>query len=396
MSQSQRRILFVIKNLQQGGTERQVLRMLRCLDPERFVCSLCTLSPEIHYGDLPEGEPRYAFSATGRRAVAAIREAITDFQPHLVHSFRDGVNRLTWQALKSAPPELAWLMSTRGRPVLPADLLWARLMYRRAFRITTNSVGVEQTLRRFARIPKESIAVIPNFIDTEAFRPPTAAERSAARASLGAESDAFVWVLPARISWVKNQLGLLESLRRLKRDGRLAPRTLVILAGRHRDRIPVALVPRLIEQFGLGDVVRVTDAVSDPARLYAAADALVLPSIAEGMPNVVLEAQLSAVPVVVSGQANRDGLITDSEDGFVVPTGRPGALAAAMARLMSLPAPERQRMGGNGRIRVTRRFAVSAIADRLAGLYEAATSHLPAAPAFPGLRPRVAGESGLG
>jgi glycosyltransferase involved in cell wall biosynthesis len=372
-----RRILFVIKNLQQGGTERQVLRMLRCLDPGRFTTALCTLSPEVHYPDLPAGEPRYSFDVIGPRAIEAIGGAMRDFHPDLVHSFRDGVNRLTWAALKQAPADVAWLMSTRGRPVLPIDLFWARVMYKRAFRVTTNSVGVEQTLRRFAGVPKQKIAVIPNFIDEDAFRPATTAERAAARASLGAAPNAFVWVLPARISWVKNQLGLMESLRRLKRDGRLPPDTLVVLAGRHRDRVPVALLPRLVELFELGGTVRVIDAVDDPARLYAAADALVLASIAEGMPNVVLEAQLSALPVVVTGQGNRDGIITDGEDGFVVRTGSPGALSVAMDRMMSLSPGERQRMGQNGRIRVTRRFAMPVIAERLASLYEAATEHLP-------------------
>jgi len=38
-----------IKNLQQGGTERQILRMMKSLDPQAFDTALCTLSPEIHY-----------------------------------------------------------------------------------------------------------------------------------------------------------------------------------------------------------------------------------------------------------------------------------------------------------------------------------------------------------
>jgi glycosyltransferase involved in cell wall biosynthesis len=374
---TRRRILFVIKNLQQGGTERQVLRMMRCLDRDRFETALCTLSPEVHYSDLPCGEPRYRFQVRGARAVAAVRDAIEDFGPDLVHSFRDGVNRVVWRALKRAPPALPWLMSVRGRPVLPMDLLWARVMRRRAFRITTNSVGVERTLRRFAGISEQKIVVVPNFIDEDAFSPATPRLRGAARLDLGLPPSAFVWVLPARLSWVKNQFGLLEALRRLKQRGALPAEARVVLAGRARDRIPVALLPRMVKLFGLEPWVRIIDAVEDASLLYAAADALVLPSWAEGMPNVVLEAQLSGLPIVVTHQANRDQLVSDGEDGFTVRTGSPGALARAMSRMMSLPDGERQNMGSRGRLRVMHRFSTPAIADRLSAIYRDATGPFP-------------------
>jgi hypothetical protein len=237
-----RRILIVIKNLQQGGTERQVLRLIRCLDPGKYTVALCTLFPEVHYTDIPTNVKRYVLNIRSARAVDAIRGVIDDFQPDLVHSFRDGVNRFVWRALRGTVARIPWLMSVRGRPVLPMDLLWARIMCKRAFRITTNSVGIERSLRWFAGVSRRQIAVIPNFIDKKAFHPASAVERTAARTALGLSESAFVWVLPARISWVKNQLGLMESMRRLKSRGCLPPGTVVVLAGRARSNpgVPAA------------------------------------------------------------------------------------------------------------------------------------------------------------
>jgi glycosyltransferase involved in cell wall biosynthesis len=90
------------------------------------------------------------------------------------------------------------------------------------------------------------------------------------------------------------------------------------------------------------------------------------------MPNVVLEAQLSGLPVVISHQANCDGLVTHGQDGFEVRTGAPGALADAMAQLMRMPQAAREQMGQCGRLRVTNRFSTPAISKRLSALYDEA------------------------
>jgi glycosyltransferase involved in cell wall biosynthesis len=369
-----RRILFVIKNLQQGGTERQVLQMLRAIDRGRYEVALCTLSPEVHYAVRPGEALHYALVAKGAAAVEELRAVMEDFRPDLVHSFRDIVNRWVWRALGRLSFRPAWLMSVRGRPVLPADLAWARVMYRRAFRVAVNSLGVASTLERWAAIPPERIAIVPNLIDEAAFSPPSSEERAAARAALGLPPRAFTWVLPGRLSWVKNQLGLLGALWLMRRRRTLPDDAVVVLAGRARDPLPSALVPRLVRLLGLGRHVRLMDAVKAPRALYAAADALVLSSFAEGMPNVVLEAHLSELPVVVTPEANRDLLVTDGESGIVAAGVSPRALAAGLERMMAAAPEERAQMAQNGRADLLRRLSSKAVAQELRALYDAAVA----------------------
>jgi glycosyltransferase involved in cell wall biosynthesis len=367
-----RRILFVIKNLQQGGTERQVLRMMGCLDSRAFETALCTLSPEIHYPGVPQGEPRFSFQAKGAAAVRAVRSAIDEFQPDLVHSFRDGVNRVVWRALGSTADRPAWLMSVRGRPILPLDLLWARIMHKRAYRVTVNSVGVQAALHRYSGVAKSKMQVIANLIDESTFRESSPEERRQARAELGLAQDSFVWVLPARMSWVKNQLGLVLSLAILKRRGALGRKVEIVLAGRRRDWLASKIVPMLARILGVRSHLRILEAFTDPSVLYRASDALVLPSWAEGMPNVVLESLLSALPAVVTHQANRDDLVRDGDSGFTVQTGSPMALADAMAALMQLAPEARRRLGQTGRWRLIQRFATGPVVAKLSSLYETA------------------------
>lgn len=370
------RILFVAKNLQQGGTERQILRMLRALDRGRFEIGLCTLSRESHYDDSDAAEVRFAFDAQGEAAVSAIAGCIDAFQPDVVHSFRDVINRQVFRALATSAHQPAWLPSVRGRPMLPVDILGTIRFAKRAYRITVNSVGIRETLRRFARVPAAKVVVVPNLVDPSVSRPATASARARARVALGIPDSAFVAVLPGRLSWVKNQLGLLCAVALLKLAGALPSQAIFLLAGRARDKNAARGARFLTTALRLSSCVRFCEAVKDVQPLYAAADALVLPSWAEGMPNVVLEAQLAALPVVVTHQANRDGLVKDGESGFTVTTGSPFALATALARLMRVAPLARRRMGRRGRAHLLETHACPPIVGQLERLYEEAIRSL--------------------
>jgi phosphatidylinositol alpha 1,6-mannosyltransferase len=80
------------------------------------------------------------------------------------------------------------------------------------------------------------------------------------------------------------------------------------------------------------------------ARWYASADVFVFPSTTETLGNVVLEALASGVPSLVSDRGGPQDLITDGENGFVVPANRPDLLADRVAELIENP-DVRARMG---------------------------------------------------
>ena len=112
----------------------------------------------------------------------------------------------------------------------------------------------------------------------------------------------------------------------------------------------------LVADRGLRDCVAFRGALceADVARAMGGADVLVVPSLSEGLPVVIMEAMASGVPVVASKIDGIPELVHDGETGLLVPPCDPKALAHALVRLLADPGMAR-RMGAGGRVIVVER-----------------------------------------
>ncbi len=165
----------------------------------------------------------------------------------------------------------------------------------------------------------------------------------------------------------KGQGILLEAVAALRARGIEATVTLV---GEGPARAPLeASATRL----GLGDAARFAGAVGqDEIRdLYRAADAFCLPSFAEGIPVVLMEAMALRVPVVTTRVMGIGELVEDEVSGLLVAPGRADAVTAALTRLAADPAL-RARLGAAGRARVEAEFDVRESGRRLRTVFEMA------------------------
>jgi colanic acid/amylovoran biosynthesis glycosyltransferase len=102
--------------------------------------------------------------------------------------------------------------------------------------------------------------------------------------------------------------------------------------------------------------------------VFAAADVFCLPSFAEGLPVVLMEAMATAIPAVTTNVMGIPELVIDGENGLVVPPGRADLVAQALGRLAG-DAELRDRLGRAGRERVMRDFDVRREARRLRDLF---------------------------
>jgi glycosyltransferase involved in cell wall biosynthesis len=125
-----------------------------------------------------------------------------------------------------------------------------------------------------------------------------------------------------------------------------------------------------LEQLAAGQPqIQFTGQRNDVPQLLALSDLFVLPSLWEGLPNVVLEAMAAGLPVVATAVGGTPELVIDGETGLLVPPRDPTALAQAALTLLNDLELARQ-MGENGRQRVTTQFTIQQTAAQTESLYQ--------------------------
>jgi glycosyltransferase involved in cell wall biosynthesis len=372
------KVFYFIPNLQQGGTEGQILQLIARL-PERFEPVLCVYHKDATFFDVqcPPGQPKYELGTRrmNLRALGRLTEILRAERPAILHSFRDKSNFWArWAAVRARIPVV--ITSCRNRMMELRYLVLERFLSRYSDVILTNSVGVQRELIRYARVRPEKVRVIYNLLDAKHFHPPSDEQRAQARASWNLAPEQRALLLPGRVGLQKHQLGLLLALRSLARGGRLPDNTVVLLAGRERDRLMSGLAHRIASDPRLAPRVRFLGAQKDIRSLYWAADLLVLPSLYEGLANAALESAACALPAILSHAANLDGVIEPGAGGWEVPTGRHRPLVAALDAALTTPVARLRTMGQAARAHVVARFAPreNHVIDQTVAVYDLLTA----------------------
>jgi glycosyltransferase involved in cell wall biosynthesis len=175
------------------------------------------------------------------------------------------------------------------------------------------------------------------------------------------------FVCVGRLCEAKGQLLLIEATARIRAKGLGLQ---LVLAG---DGPLRAEIEAAIERHDLKDTVRITgwissDAVRDE---LLAARALVLPTFAEGLPVVIMEAMALRRPVLSTFVAGIPELVRGGENGWLFPAGSIDDLTAAMEDCLSRSAEDIQRMGDAGYGAVIERHSIDIEAKKLAELFRA-------------------------
>jgi glycosyltransferase involved in cell wall biosynthesis len=152
--------------------------------------------------------------------------------------------------------------------------------------------------------------------------------RTETRRELRLAADDFVILQIASLQPGKDHPTALRTMEHLARHDR-SVRLVIVGDGPEHDRIAC-----LIEQCGLTENVRLLGVRTDIGRLMAAADALLVTSIAESMPLMVIEAMASELPVVATELGSLRDIVEDGLTGLLAPVGDDAMLANHLLRLM--------------------------------------------------------------
>jgi glycosyltransferase involved in cell wall biosynthesis len=236
-----------------------------------------------------------------------------------------------------------------------------RWWFRQADLVVAVCERAGEDLARTVGLPRERITVIPNGVEARPFleRPPDV--RARVRAAGGAAAEDLVVIHVGSLSAEKNHGALIRAAGALRAAG--LPVTLWIIG----DGPQRAGVHAMVRDAELADHAWLPGVRSDVGDLLAGADMLVLPSLTEGMPAVVIEAGLARLPVVAFNVGGIGEVVRDGQTGLLVPAGDEPGLQAAMTRLARDPG-QRRAMGDAART-VCIEFDIGRIAGRYAEVY---------------------------
>jgi glycosyltransferase involved in cell wall biosynthesis len=368
VSDRRTRVLYLINSLALGGAERQLCEVVRRLPPDRFAPILVSLSAENAYPELlPPDQPRYVVTATGPAALRQVASIVRAERPDIVHSYMEYANLMARLGSLGRPRPVV-ITSVRSRMMALKYALVEGALSRLSDAVVVNSLGTARELKAIERVPPGKVRVILNILDAERFAPAADGVRERVRAELGLSGPTIL--VPGRIALAKNQLGLCVALGRLKARGRVPDGATVLLAGRVYDRTVGALMPRLARRYGIEGHLRYLGPVKDIVSLYAAADWILLPSLWEGLPNAAIEAHACARPLLLTADANVDGILEEGVTGHQFPTLSVAGMADALDRAFATPPDRVVEMGLAGRARVLPMFGADRVMGETVRLYD--------------------------
>ena len=362
------RVALVITELNVGGAERCLVNLATGLDRTRFAPAVYSLAPRPA-GDRDglvrsldaAGVPTQFLGATSVRhafsAARRLRALLGQQQPHLVQSFLFHANVVATLAVQALP---GICLVTGIRVADPTR--WRQWLERWVSRRVQSIVCVSRSVADFcqqeAGLSPEKLVVIPNGIETSAYP----ASSPAPLAALGIQPDRQSIACVARLHPQKGVDWLLSFSRRWLDQ---LPRHDLLLVGDGPQR---QALQQLAVSLGIEARVHFAGWRPDVPQILAASALLVLPSRWEGMPNVLLEAMATALPVVAVRTQGVEELLGPLAESQSVALGDRDGFVAKLVRV-GQDAVEAAELGRRNRERVIQHFSLSAMVAAYERLY---------------------------
>ena len=369
-------IALLIRSLNYGGSERQLVALARGLHERQYDVTVAT----FYSGGPLEGELREA-GVKVRGLDKGGRWDLLGFLFRLVRLLREEKPDILYGFLAS-PNTLSVLL----KPIfLRTRMVWgvraSNVNLDRYDWLSRLSYGVERRLARFADLiiansragssyavangfPKNKMVVIPNGIDTERFRPDSE-ERRRVRAEWGLEEGEKLIGTVGRLDPMKGHATFLKAAAILSQK-RGDVRFICVGDG------PVDYgreLSALGEELGLTQRIIWAGLREDMPAVYNALDIATSSSYGEGFSNVIGEAMACGVPCVATDVGDSAWIV--GSQGLVVPPGNPEALATRWQDVVDKAPEARSAIGLGLRERVAKNFSLDRMIEQTAEVLKA-------------------------
>jgi glycosyltransferase involved in cell wall biosynthesis len=270
----------------------------------------------------------------------AVRRWAGEFQPEIMHGFMKRASGLA--VLANLPLRRSRIvgsdMSTASYGRRKPELWGALALFTLADLVVTQTEMNRRSLGRMAPWLRRRIRIVRNGVDTHKFQP----------MARPPQAGPFRFICVGTVYGVKNPVRVVEAVRLLAQEcggtfrldwyGRRGMGGPASCSSEYHQAV------ELVARYGLEPWVTFHGPIHDIERVYPMADAVVHASLQEGIPNAVVEAMASGLPIVVSRVSDLPLLVETAQNGFVCDERSPDSIAQAMRSMLETGPAERDGM----------------------------------------------------
>jgi glycosyltransferase involved in cell wall biosynthesis len=364
------RILLLIRSLNTGGAERQLIVTAKGLKARGHDVTVALFYDEgSSIADLRASHIEVvALGKMGRwdviRPTTRLLNIIQRRKIESVYSFMPAANLVATLAKSLRRPfRLVWgvrsaKLNLKNYPFDKFLFYVSGSFAKIADAIVVNSVlGLDEL--ETSGWPRDRLFFVPNGIDTELFRP-AAEARTRMRAAWNIRPEHYLVGVVARIDPLKDHVSFLNAARTALRQN---PNLRFVCIGGGDDGLAADLC-QLSRALKLEQYVKWCDNMTNVNEAYAALDGFVSSSLAEGFSNSLAEAMATDLPVVVTDVGDSRRIVGDT--GWVVPPGNPELLAQGILEM----ANSESHLRPSPRKRIETLFSIQHMLDEIEEILE--------------------------
>lgn len=371
-------VVHIVYRFDVGGLENGVVNLInRMTDWRHAVVALTEVVPafcaRVQRTDVPFVSLHQPLGH-GFKTYPALLKVLRDLRPQVVHTRNLGPLEMQVAAWWAGVP--LRVHGEHGRDADDPEGLsrkhqWIRRLYRPfVHRYVALSRDLDTYLVDTLGFSRRAVTQIYNGVDTHRFSPPDTPCRPPGCPFT--ESGLCLVGTVGRMQTVKAQPLLAQAfVMAIERRPDLKSRLRLAMVG---DGPLRAECEQVLRHAGAADLAWLPGARNDVPAVMQGLDLFVLPSLAEGISNTILEAMACALPVVATAVGGNADLVEDGRTGQIVPAGDVPALANALCRWADDDAGRRA-AGTAGRMKVEDRFSLSAMVTAYGALYQSGTTN---------------------
>jgi len=368
-------IAHVIHRLDVGGLENGVVNLINGISVNQYQHAIIAMTECTDFSSRVSN-PNVSLHAIHKRegkdlgAYFRLWCLLRQLRPQVVHSRNlSAIESSVVAALAGVPYRVH---GEHGRDVHDLDGTNKKYLRLRRFcqyfiqRYIPLSQDLENWLKNIVAVPANKVTQLYNGVDSQKFSPNKSNDSAMSNESFFAENSIVIGTA-GRMMTVKDQPNLVRAfiaLLELLPEKRNKLRLVLIGDGPLRSDCE-----KLIHDAGIGNQCWLTGSRDDVPQLLRRLDLFVLPSLAEGISNTILEAMATGLPVVATSVGGNAELVCEGETGRLVAPNDPHAMAKVLAEYISLPAVM-QAHGAAGRVRVESKFTMNKMVSGYLAVYD--------------------------